>query len=79
RTVLHETRLLPENALELVRGYDVVVEGSDNFATKFLTADACFLAGVPVVQAAAVRWVGTAFAAKPGRRPCYRCVFEDLP
>jgi adenylyltransferase/sulfurtransferase len=57
----------------------VVLEGSDNFATKFLVADACALAGVPLVQAGAVRWVGWALANLPGRSACMRCVFEDIP
>jgi molybdopterin/thiamine biosynthesis adenylyltransferase len=76
---LHRTRLLPDNAVDLVRGYDVVLEGSDNFATKFLAADACALAGVPVVHASAVRWIGTALAVGPRGGPCYRCLFEDVP
>lgn len=79
RVVGHATRLLPENALELVSSYDVVIEGSDNFATKFLTSDACLLGGRPVVQGAAVRWHGTALAVGPRGGPCYRCLFEDLP
>jgi molybdopterin/thiamine biosynthesis adenylyltransferase len=76
---LHRERLLPENALTLVRQYDVVIEGSDNFATKFLTADACALARVSVVHASAVRWIGTTLAVGEAARPCYRCLFEDLP
>jgi molybdopterin/thiamine biosynthesis adenylyltransferase len=77
--VTHPTRLLPHNAVEIVAPYDVVVEGSDNFATKFLTADACAIGRVPVVHAAAVRWYGTALAVGPRGAPCYRCIFEDLP
>ncbi len=73
------TRLLPHNAVQLVQSADVVVEGSDNFATKFLVADACAIARVPVVHAAAVRWGGTALAVGPRGAPCYRCLFEDIP
>ena len=76
---IHNKRLLPIDAIDLVREYDVVVEGADNYATKFLTADACALAGVPVVHASAVRWVGTALAVGANGKPCYRCLFEDLP
>lgn len=79
RIETHETRLLPSNAVELVAAYDLVVEGSDNFATKFLTADACAVARRPVVHAAAVRWHGTALAVGPEGSPCYRCLFEDIP
>jgi len=79
RVNTHESRLSPATAMDLVREYDIVLEGSDNFATKFLTADACGLAAVPVVHASAVRWVGTVLAVGARGRPCYRCVFEDAP
>lgn len=75
----HATRLLPGNAVDLAARYDLVVEGSDNFPTKFLASDACRIAGKPVVHAAAVRWHGTALAVGPSGGPCYRCLFEDVP
>lgn len=72
-------RLVPDNALELVRGHALVVEGADNFATKFLAADAAKLAGVPIIQAGAVRFAGWALASLPEHGACLRCVFEDIP
>ncbi len=73
------SRVLPHNAVQLAERADVVVEGSDNFATKFLVADACAIARVPVVHAAAVRWIGTVLAVGLGGAPCLRCLFEDIP
>jgi molybdopterin/thiamine biosynthesis adenylyltransferase len=79
RAVAREMRLYPDTANALVQGYDVVIEGADNYPTKFLASDACALAGVPCVQAGAVRWVGWAMGAVPGRSACLRCAFEDIP
>ena len=75
----YETRLTAENALEILRGYDVVIDGTDNFATRYLTNDACVLLGIPNVYGSIFRFEGQAsvFATKDG--PCYRCLFRDPP
>lgn len=73
-----ETRATPETIAALLDGVDVVLDGSDNFATKFLVADAARLARIPVVTAAAVEWRGTVFSARE-TGACYRCLFEDVP
>ena len=79
RTVLHEIRLTSENAMEIMRGYDIVVDGTDNFPTRYLTNDACVLLGKPLVYGSVYRFEGqaTLFDAKIG--PCYRCLFPEPP
>ncbi len=75
----HRARIEVGNVLQLVAAVDAVVEGSDNFPTKFLLADACRLAQRPLVSAACVGVSGTALLAGGAGAPCYRCLFEDLP
>ncbi len=72
-------RLSSANAMELFRSYDVIVDGSDNFPTRYLVNDACVLLGKPCVHASISRFDGQAsvFAAPDG--PCYRCVFPEPP
>lgn len=79
RSVAREIHLAPDNASNVLHGYDLILEGCDNFASKFLTSDASFVAAIPVVQAGAVRWVGWALATLPGSSACLRCAFEDIP
>lgn len=78
--VAHETRFRPDNAAALVADYDVVIDGSDNFPTRFLSNDACFFAGKPLVYGAIFRFEGqvTVFAPHLGG-PCYRCMLPALP
>lgn len=78
----HEARLTPENAMQLVSGYDLVADGSDNFATRFLANDACHLAGRTLVSASIMRFDGqlTTFRShEDGDYPCYRCLFGEQP
>jgi molybdopterin/thiamine biosynthesis adenylyltransferase/rhodanese-related sulfurtransferase len=79
RCELHETRLTASNALEIVREYDVVVDGTDNFATRYLTNDACVLLDKPNVYGSIFRFEGqvSVFATTDG--PCYRCLYPEPP
>jgi molybdopterin/thiamine biosynthesis adenylyltransferase len=68
-----------EGAVAIARAHDIVIEGTDRLETKFLAADACALASVPVVHAGIVRWSGWAMGSVPGASACLRCVFEEPP
>jgi adenylyltransferase/sulfurtransferase len=76
RTV--ERRLDKDNAAELLRGHDVVLDGSDNFSTKFAVNDACVASGTAAVIAGILRFDGQVVVVPPGA-PCYRCLFRDEP
>ena len=72
-------RLTSGNALQIIRGFDIVVDGSDNFPTRYLVNDACVLLGKPTVYGAVFRFDGqvSVFDAKKG--PCYRCLYAEPP
>ena len=75
-------RLTADNALELIGAYDLVADGSDNFATRFLVNDACFLSKKTLVTAAIAQFDGqlaTFKAYQEGDHPCYRCLFGEAP
>jgi len=76
--VRHEVRVTAENAPDLVAGYDVVVDASDNFSTRFLLNDACAFADVPLSHGAVFRFEGQA-TTFTGGQPCYRCLFPEAP
>lgn len=82
----HETRLTAANALNLIGDYDVVADGSDNFATRYLVSDACFFARKPLVTAAVGTFDGTLTTIRAHQRaadgspnPTYRCLFPEAP
>ena len=76
---LHRAPLTVDNALALIRAYDVVVDGTDNFSTRYLVNDACVMTGTPNVYGSVFRFEGQAsvFATKAG--PCYRCLHPEPP
>ncbi len=77
--VRHPERLTSANALTVLGGYDVVVDGSDNFPTRYLLNDACVLLGVPYVYGSIFRFEGQASVFDARRGPCYRCLFPEPP
>lgn len=79
RVVAHPVWLDATNAREILGAYDVVVEGSDNFATKFVVNDACMALGLPLVAAGILRWEGQLLVVRPGETACYRCVYRRAP
>ncbi len=82
RVLAYKQRVAAANAMALIRGYDLVVDGSDNFPTRYLLNDACYFAKLPLVSAALLRFDGqisTYKAYLEGDNPCYRCLFPTQP
>jgi molybdopterin/thiamine biosynthesis adenylyltransferase/rhodanese-related sulfurtransferase len=75
----HEVRLGPDNVVELIEGYDVVVDGLDNFPTRYLLNDASVRLGIPVVSASILGFDGQLSVFKPHEGPCYRCLYPTPP
>lgn len=67
------------NIAGIVAGYDFVIDGTDNFAAKFLVNDACVLAGKPYSHAGILQFEGQALTVLPGKSPCFRCIFPEPP
>jgi molybdopterin/thiamine biosynthesis adenylyltransferase/rhodanese-related sulfurtransferase len=79
QVVGHRTRLTADNALELLAGYDVIVDGADNFTTRYLVNDVALRLGKPVVHASVFRFEGQLTVFPAGGAPCYRCLFPAPP
>lgn len=76
-----DARLTEANAGDMLSGHDVVIDGSDNFPTRYVLNDACIRLGLPLVYGAVLRFIGQVgvFRAGDGERPCYRCLFPEPP
>ena len=79
RIVPLNMRISKDNILDLIKDYDIVVDGSDNFPTRYLVNDACVMAGKPLVSGAILRFEGQVTTIIPGEGHCYRCLFEEPP
>ncbi|MCD7824956.1 MAG: molybdopterin-synthase adenylyltransferase MoeB [Clostridiaceae bacterium] len=75
----YRTFVSSENIMELVKEYDFIIDGTDNFPAKFLINDACVMAEKPFSHAGIIRFKGQLMTYVPGKGPCYRCVFKDPP
>ncbi|MCC6443409.1 MAG: molybdopterin-synthase adenylyltransferase MoeB [Armatimonadetes bacterium] len=75
----YQTRLTSENAMEILAGYDIIVDGTDNFATRYLVNDACVLLGKPNVYGSIFRFEGQASVFWAEKGPCYRCLYPEPP
>src|SRR5574341_726528 len=75
----YNTRLTSENALDIMKEYDVVVDGTDNFATRYLVNDSCVLLGKPNVYGSIFRFEGQVSVFDAKRGPCYRCLYPEPP
>lgn len=75
----YNLRLTSENILDIVKEYDIIVDGSDNFPTRYLVNDACVLSKKPLSHGGIFRFDGQAMTIIPGKGPCYRCLFPEPP
>ena len=82
KVIAYNTRISKENIMDIIKDYDVVLDGTDNFPTRFLINDACYFAGKPLVSAAMLRFEGQVSVfdyRMKEQSPCYRCLFPEPP
>jgi len=76
---IHDQRLSAENVMDILSGYDLIMDGTDNFPVRFLLNDACHLTGKTIVYGAIFRFEGQVSVFAPRKGPCYRCLLPEMP
>lgn len=79
KVITHQEKLTSQNIMEIIKDYDIVVDGCDNFPTRYLVNDACVLAKKPNVHGSIFQFEGQATVFYPGKGPCYRCLYPEPP
>jgi adenylyltransferase/sulfurtransferase len=79
RVVTYQEKLTSQNVMRVIKDYDVIVDGCDNFATRYLVNDACFMAKKPNVHGSIFQFDGQTTVFYPGKGPCYRCLYPEPP
>jgi molybdopterin/thiamine biosynthesis adenylyltransferase/rhodanese-related sulfurtransferase len=79
KVIPYQAKLTSENIMDIIKDYDLVVDGCDNFPTRYLVNDACVLAGKPNVHGSIFQFEGQATVFYPGKGPCYRCLYPEPP
>ena len=79
KVIPYQAKLTSENIMDIIKNYDLVVDGCDNFPTRYLVNDACVLAGKPNVHGSIFQFEGQATVFYPGKGPCYRCLYPEPP
>ncbi|QSZ26865.1 HesA/MoeB/ThiF family protein [Aceticella autotrophica] len=75
----YKTRIMPDNIEDIIKDYDVIIDASDNFPTRYLVNDACFFLDKPLIEAGAIEFEGIVMTIIPGKGPCYRCLYHEEP
>jgi molybdopterin/thiamine biosynthesis adenylyltransferase/rhodanese-related sulfurtransferase len=79
KVIPYQAKLTSENIMDIIKDYDLVIDGCDNFPTRYLVNDACVLAGKPNVHGSIFQFEGQATVFYPGNGPCYRCLYPEPP
>jgi adenylyltransferase/sulfurtransferase len=79
KVIPYQEKLTSQNIMEIIKDYDIIVDGCDNFPTRYLVNDACVLTGKPNVHGSIFQFEGQATVFYPGKGPCYRCLYPEPP